>query len=80
MLIKRLLKRALLATAVTAVVFVSGAGADDIQLPDIGSPADAVLSKTTESPPGEKLMCPTPSAPGVFKIREAPSGMEIRRI
>ncbi len=55
-MITRLLKRALLATAVTAIVFVSGAGADDIQLPDMGSPADAVLSKTTESQIGRAIM------------------------
>ena len=50
------LKRVFLLVAVTSLVFVSGAGADDIQLPDMGSPADAILSKTTESQIGRAIM------------------------
>lgn len=38
------------------LVFVSGAGADDIQLPDMGSPADAVLSKSDEQRFGRSIM------------------------
>jgi predicted Zn-dependent protease len=41
---------------VTMLVFTSGAGADDIQLPDMGSPADAILSKTTEAQIGRQIM------------------------
>ena len=41
---------------VTSLVFVSGAGADDIKLPDMGSPADAVLSKTVEAQIGRQIM------------------------
>ena len=49
-------KRALTLLALTAIVFVSGAGADDIQLPDMGSPADAILTKTTEAQIGRSIM------------------------
>jgi len=49
-------KRALTLLAISAVVFVSGAGADDIQLPDMGSPADAILTKTTEAQIGRSIM------------------------
>ncbi|HNP34978.1 MAG TPA: M48 family metalloprotease [Woeseiaceae bacterium] len=49
---KRLL--ALLAPAV--LVYASGAGADDIKLPDMGSPADAVLSKSEENRFGRAIM------------------------
>ena len=55
-MIFRPLKRVFLLLAVASVVFVSGAGADDIQLPDMGSPADAILSKTTESQIGRAIM------------------------
>jgi predicted Zn-dependent protease len=50
------LKRALLFVAIATVVFVSGAGADDINLPDMGSPADAILTKTAESQIGRAIM------------------------
>jgi predicted Zn-dependent protease len=49
-------KTALLTVVVAAVVFVSGAGADDINLPDMGSPADAVLSSNEESRIGRSIM------------------------
>jgi len=42
--------------AVTAIVFVSGAGADDIKLPDMGSPADAILSSNDEAQIGRAIM------------------------
>lgn len=45
-----------LALAVAALGVVSGAGADDIQLPDMGSPADAVLSKSDEARFGRQIM------------------------
>ncbi len=49
-------KPALLCLLVVSVVFVSGAGADDIQLPDMGSPADAVFSKSDEARMGRAIM------------------------
>ncbi|MGB5257867.1 MAG: M48 family metalloprotease [Woeseiaceae bacterium] len=48
--------RASLALLLAALVFVSGAGADDINLPDMGSPADAVLSTNDESRLGRMIM------------------------
>ena len=48
--------RALLALLLASLVFVSGAGADDINLPDMGSPADAVLSTNDESRLGSMIM------------------------
>ena len=50
------LKRILLTTTLAAVVFVSGAGADDVQLPDMGSPADAILSRSNEAQIGRAIM------------------------
>jgi predicted Zn-dependent protease len=49
-------KRSLLGLVFCALVFVSGAGADDIKLPDMGSPADAILSKNQESQIGRMIM------------------------
>lgn len=46
----------LLAVISCALVFVSGAGADDIQLPDLGSPADTVLSQNDEAQIGSAIM------------------------
>ncbi|MGI9238492.1 MAG: beta-barrel assembly-enhancing protease [Woeseiaceae bacterium] len=48
--------RALLALLFASLVFVSGAGADDIELPDMGSPADAILNKSEESQIGRMIM------------------------
>ena len=48
-------KSALLSLVAT-VVFVSGAGADDIKLPDMGSPADAILSQNDEAQYGRAIM------------------------
>lgn len=48
--------RSLTTILVASVVFVSGAGADDIKLPDMGSPADALLSKNTEAQIGRAIM------------------------
>ena len=56
LLIIAFLKRTLLLLAITGIVFTAGAGADDIQLPDMGSPADAILSKTTEAQIGRAIM------------------------
>jgi predicted Zn-dependent protease len=49
-------KAALLSTVLATVVFVSGAGADDIKLPDMGSPADAILSANDEAQIGRAIM------------------------
>ena len=40
----------------TSFVFVSGAGADDIKIPDMGSPADAILNKYMEAQIGRAIM------------------------
>lgn len=53
---KSSLKHALVAVLVAVIVFVSGAGADDINLPDMGSPADAILSSNKESQIGRSIM------------------------
>ena len=50
------IKRALVAALLASLVFVSGAGADDIRLPDMGSPADAILSSNEESQLGRAIM------------------------
>jgi predicted Zn-dependent protease len=49
-------KRAFLALVTAALVFTSGAGADDINLPDLGSPADAILSANSEAQIGRSIM------------------------
>ncbi len=49
-------KRVLTLLAITTAVFVSGAGADDINIPDMGSPADAVLNKSQEAQIGRAIM------------------------
>lgn len=49
-------KRVLLVATLSSVVFVAGAGADDIRLPDIGSPADAILNNTEEAQIGRAIM------------------------
>ncbi|MBT8100334.1 MAG: M48 family metalloprotease [Gammaproteobacteria bacterium] len=44
-------------TALLAVLLATaGAGADDIRLPDMGSPADAILSKSVEAQIGRAIM------------------------
>lgn len=48
------IKRVLLFLAVFGVVVA--AGADDIQLPDLGSPADAILDRNTEAQIGRAIM------------------------
>lgn len=51
-----LIKRVLLGTTLASLVFVAGAGADDIRLPDMGSPADAILNNTEEAQIGRAIM------------------------
>ena len=53
---KFIIQRALVAVVLSAIVFTSGAGADDIKLPDLGSPADAILSANEESKIGRAIM------------------------
>lgn len=53
---KSIIQRALVAVVLSAIVFTSGAGADDIKLPDLGSPADAILSANEESQIGRAIM------------------------
>ena len=53
---KRTLKATLLSALIAALVFTSGAGADDIKLPDMGSPADAILSANDETRIGRAIM------------------------
>ena len=50
------IKRVLLTTLLGALVFVAGAGADDINLPDMGSPADSILNTSEESQIGRMIM------------------------
>jgi predicted Zn-dependent protease len=50
------LKSALVSLLACCIVFVSGAGADDIKLPDMGSPADAILSMDEEARIGRSIM------------------------
>jgi predicted Zn-dependent protease len=49
-------KRACTLFLITFLVFVSGAGADDIKIPDMGSPADALLNKSQEAQIGRAIM------------------------
>ena len=55
-MLKPKLNSALLSVVSAAIVFVSGAGADDIKLPDMGSPADAILSTNDEARIGRSIM------------------------
>ena len=55
-MLKSLKMRSLITVLFASLVFVSGAGADDIKLPDMGSPADAMLSKNTEAQIGRSIM------------------------
>lgn len=48
--------RLLTLAAFTFLVFTCGAGADEIKLPDLGSPADAILSANTEAQVGRAIM------------------------
>ena len=50
------IKRLLLTVTLSTLVFVAGAGADDINLPDMGSPADAILNSTEEAQIGRMIM------------------------
>ena len=55
-MIRSTAKGTTIALMLASLVFVSGAGADDINLPDMGSPADAVLSTNDESRLGRIIM------------------------
>jgi hypothetical protein len=55
-MIRGFAKRISLVTALGALTFAAGAGAGDIRLPDMGSPADAILSNTDEARLGRMIM------------------------
>lgn len=50
------IKRLVLTATLGTLVFVAGAGADDINLPDMGSPADAILNTSEEAQIGRMIM------------------------
>ena len=50
------IRKSLLGSLLSLVFFAAGAIADDINLPDMGSPADALLSKSTEARIGRAIM------------------------
>ena len=54
--ITQLIRRILIVCGTAALVFATGADARDIQLPDMGSPADAILNKSEESSIGRMIM------------------------
>ena len=56
-----------LTLALACLVVTSGAGADDIQIPDMGSPADAVLSKSEEARFGRAIMADIRRRGGVLE-------------
>jgi predicted Zn-dependent protease len=49
-------RKAFLSLSTAALLFMSAADAGDIKLPDMGSPADAVLSKSEEAQIGRAIM------------------------
>jgi len=49
-------KSVLMSLTIAAIVFISGAGADEMNLPDMGSPADAILSINEEAQYGRSIM------------------------
>lgn len=53
---RRILNRIRTGVIVAVAVFAAAASADDIQLPEMGSPADAILSKSTEAQIGRAIM------------------------
>lgn len=55
-MIRKTLQKLATSAALALLVVASGAGADDIELPDMGSPADAVLPKSEESRFGRAIM------------------------
>jgi predicted Zn-dependent protease len=55
-LIGHTVKKVALSALASLLVTASGAVADDIKLPDMGSPADAVLSKSEEAQIGRAIM------------------------
>ncbi len=55
-MIQQFIRKAVLAVLLATAVVAAGASADDINLPDMGSPADALLSKSTEAQIGRAIM------------------------
>jgi predicted Zn-dependent protease len=62
-----LISKILLLIVMASLVIGSGAGADDIQIPDMGSPADAVLSKSEEGRYGRAIMADIRRQGGVIE-------------
>ncbi len=54
-MLKPILK-SLLLSLIAATIIISGAGAQDIKLPDLGSPADAIISANEEARFGRAIM------------------------
>ena len=59
--------KSLLFSCLAMLVFASAASADDIKLPDMGSPADAVLSKSEEQRLGRQIMASIRAQGGVVE-------------
>ena len=57
----------LLAACLATLIFAVPAGADDIRLPDMGSPADTVLSKSEEQRVGRSIMAQIRAQGGVVE-------------
>ncbi|MDH3982608.1 MAG: M48 family metalloprotease [Gammaproteobacteria bacterium] len=55
-MIGRTIRKFALSLTVALLLLTSGAGADDIKLPDMGSPADTALSKSDEAQLGRAIM------------------------
>jgi predicted Zn-dependent protease len=55
-LISKILRQASAGIVVAVAVVAAAASADDIRLPDLGSPADAILSKSNEAQIGRSIM------------------------
>ena len=66
-MLKNSLQKLALLIGTTLLVVASGAGADDIKLPDIGSPADSVLSKSDENRYGRAIMAQIRASGGVVE-------------
>ena len=64
---RTLINKTALLFVMACLIVTSGAGADDIQIPDMGSPADAVLSKSEEARFGRAIMADIRSRGGVIE-------------
>ncbi len=64
---RTLINKSVLLVVMACLVIVSGAGADEIKIPDMGSPADAVLSKSAEARFGRAIMADIRRGGGVVE-------------